>query len=160
MALSLGGLVHRLGNRRALLLCLAGLPVALLAYAAAPSLALGAVAIFAVGGLYLGCLSSFTTVAQLRAPAELRGRVMSALFVLLGVLYPVGSVLQGAIADEVGLRVTTAAAALLLAAAVLALRVGPSRFDRALDDDAPPSSDDTPVGRPVASSDGPNDPGT
>ena len=66
-----------------------------------------------VGFLYLGCLSSFMTIAQLRAPAELRGRVMSTLMVLLGTLYPLGAILQGAIADEIGLRATTAGAAAL-----------------------------------------------
>ena len=46
--------------------------------------------------------SSFTTIAQLRAPTQLRGRVLSVLMVLLGTLYPLGSVAQGAIADRVG----------------------------------------------------------
>ena len=40
---------------------------------------------------------------------------MSALMVLLGVLYPIGSILQGWIADDIGLRATTAGAAVLLA---------------------------------------------
>ena len=66
-----------------------------------------------VGGLYLGSLSSFTTVAQLRAPAELRGRVVSVLMMLLGALYPLGSIAQGAIGDEIGLRATTTIAALV-----------------------------------------------
>ena len=81
-----------------------------------PTLPLAVVAIFFVGVLYLGSLSSFTTVAQLRAPAALRGRVVSVLMMLIGALYPIGSVVQGAIADEIGLRATTAGAAVLLAA--------------------------------------------
>ena len=64
------------------------------------------VAIFFVGFLYLGSLSSFTTIAQLRAPAALRGRVVSVLMMLIGALYPIGSIAQGAIADEIGLRAT------------------------------------------------------
>ncbi len=137
MALSLGGLAYRYGHRTTVLVCLAGLPVALVAYALAPTLALGAGAIFFVGALYLGCLSSFTTIAQLRAPPELRGRVLSALMVLLGLLYPIGSVVQGAISDEVGLRLTTVGTAALLAASFVAVRVWRPGFDRELRDVAP-----------------------
>ena len=55
-----------------------------------------AVAIFFVGAAYLGCLSGFNTVAQLRAPPALRGRVMSVQHDdLLGTIYPIGSVVQG-----------------------------------------------------------------
>jgi len=134
MGLSLGPLFARFGSRRVLVGVLGGLPIALLAYAAAPNLAAGVVTIFAVGFLYLGALSSFTTIAQLRAPAELRGRVLSLLMVLLGTLYPLGSVLQGAIADRVGLRVTTAGAAVLMAAALLLVRMLRPALARALDE--------------------------
>ena len=47
------------------------------------------------GFLYLGALSSFTSIAQLRAPAAVRGRVLSVLMVLLGSLYPLGAVMPG-----------------------------------------------------------------
>ena len=134
MGLSLGPLFARFGSRRVLVGVLGGLPIALVAYAAAPNLAAGVVTIFAVGFLYLGALSSFTTIAQLRAPAELRGRVLSLLMVLLGTLYPLGSVLQGAIADRVGLRVTTAGAAVLMAAALLLVRMLRPDLARALDE--------------------------
>ncbi len=121
-----------------LLGALAALPPALIAYALAPTLEVGVVAIFFVGAAYLGCLSSFTTIAQLRAPNEMRGRVMSALMVLLGVLYPLGSILQGWIADDIGLRATTAAAAVLLAVALLVIRIVRPRFDHELRD--PPAA--------------------
>ena len=134
MGLSLGPLFARFGSRRVLLGVLGGLPIALIAYAAAPTLAVGVVTIFAVGFLYLGTLSSFTTIAQLRAPNELRGRVLSLLMVLLGTLYPLGSVVQGAIADRVGLRVTTAAAALVMGAALVLVRILRPDLARALDD--------------------------
>jgi hypothetical protein len=134
MGLSLGTLFARFGSRRFLLGVLGGLPIALVAYAAAPNLAVGAVTIFAVGFLYLGALSSFTTIAQLRSPPELRGRVLSLLMVLLGTLYPLGSVLQGAIADRVGLRATTAGAGLLMAAALLLVRMLRPDLGRALDE--------------------------
>ena len=130
MALSLAGLAARFGNRRVLLVVLWGLPPALAVYALAPVLALSAVAIFFVGLLYLGALSSFTSIAQLRAPAAVRGRVLSVLMVLLGSLYPLGAVLQGAIADEIGLRATTAGAAALMLAVLLLARLAPTRVRR------------------------------
>jgi MFS family permease len=134
MGLSLGSLFARFGSRRVLFGVLAGLPLALVAYAGAPNLAVGAVTIFVVGFLYLGALSSFVTIAQLRAPAEYRGRVMSLLMMLLGALYPLGSVLQGAIADRVGLRVTTAGAGILMAATLLVVRVLRPGVAHALDE--------------------------
>ena len=123
MALSLAAFFARFGARRVMLTVLGTLPIALVAYAFAPTLPLAVVAIFVVGFLYLGSLSSFTTIAQLRAPAALRGRVVSVLMMLIGALYPIGAVAQGAIADEIGLRATTAGAAILLGASLLAWRL-------------------------------------
>ena len=57
-----------------------------------------------VGLVYFGALSSFMSIAQVRAPAEIRGRVVSLLAVVLGTLYPLGSIIQGAVADLIGLR--------------------------------------------------------
>jgi MFS family permease len=122
MAFSLGTLVDRHGGRRVLMTLMATLPVALLAYAGAPDLALSAVALFAVGLLYLGALSSFTTIAQLRVPAEIRGRVLAVFTVILGSLYPLGSIIQGKLADHIGLRETTAGSAVLMAVVMLATR--------------------------------------
>jgi MFS family permease len=146
MGLSLGQLFERFGSRRVLFGVLGGLPLALVAYAAAPNLAVGVVTIFLVGFLYLGALSSFVTIAQLRAPAELRGRVMSLLMVLLGALYPLGSVVQGAIADRVGLRATTAGAGVLMAVTLLAVRLLRPGTARALDEPVPEAE---PASRPV-----------
>jgi MFS family permease len=123
MGLGLATLFARFGTRRVLLGVLCTLPFALVLYALAPTLPLAVLAIFAVGALYLGSLSSFTTVAQLRAPPELRGRVVSVLMMLIGALYPLGSIVQGAIADEIGLRATTTGAAVLLGALLLGWRV-------------------------------------
>ncbi len=111
MAFSLGWLVQRYGPRRLLVGLMGALPVALAAYAYAPDLALSALAIFFAGALYLGALSSFSTVAQLRAPAAIRGRVLAVNTMILGSLYPLGAVLQGKIADGIGLRATTFGAA-------------------------------------------------
>jgi MFS family permease len=114
MAFSLGSLVGRYTARRVLVTLMATLPFALAAYAAAPALGLSALALFAVGLLYLGALSSFTTIAQLRVTSEIRGRVLSVFTVILGSLYPLGAIVQGKLADYVGLRWTTFGSAVLM----------------------------------------------
>lgn len=151
MALSLGALVARFGNRRVMLAVLWGLPPALMLYAVAPTIVISAVTITIVGFLYLGALSSFTSIGQLRAPANVRGRVMSLLMMILGTLYPLGSILQGAIADRVGLRATTIAAAGLMLVALALARVLRPRFADALDTPpAPIDGDDAATGDGIA----------
>jgi len=112
---------------------LSALPVTLAAYAYAPNLATSAIAIYFVGGAYLGALACFTTIAQLRAPAHMRGRVLSVNNVLLGSLYPLGAVVQGALGDAIGLRTTTALAAATMGGALLIVRVARPHITRAVD---------------------------
>lgn len=123
MALLLGSLVHRYGPRRLLVALMSALPVALGAYAYAPDVALSALALLVVGALYLGALSTFSTIAQLRAPANIRGRVVSVNTMILGSLYPLGAVIQGKIADGIGLRATTLGSGALMAAALVGTRL-------------------------------------
>jgi MFS family permease len=126
MAFSLGSLVNRYTARRVLVTLMFTLPFALAAYAAAPELGTSALTLFAVGLLYLGTLSSFTTIAQLRVTSEIRGRVLSVFTVILGSLYPLGAVVQGKVADYIGLRWTTfGSAAVMLAALVVTRLVRP-----------------------------------
>jgi len=122
MGLSMGALGRRYGQRRVLISVLTWLAPALVLYAYAPVLPLSALAVFLVGALYLGAFSSFTTITQLRAPRHLRGRVISVNLVILGTVYPAASVVQGAIADRVGLRATTAGTALIMGAVLLVVR--------------------------------------
>jgi MFS family permease len=133
MALSLSALAHRFGNARVLAAVLWGLPPALVVYAVMPTIVLSSIAIFVVGFLYLGALSSFTSIAQLRAPAAVRGRVMGLLMVLLGSFYPVGTLIQGALADEIGLRATTAGAAIIMLAILVVAKIVRPRFTAAVD---------------------------
>ncbi len=114
------------------------LPFALAAYAVSPNLATAAVAIFFVGLIYLGALSSFMSIAQIRAPAAIRGRVVSILAVVLGVLYPLGALIQGRLADLVGLRTVTAAAAALMLLALVVMRARNPRFADALEEPPAP----------------------
>jgi MFS family permease len=122
MAFSLGSLVTRFTARRVLVTLMAALPFALFAYAAAPGLGISALTLFVVGLLYLGALSSFTTIAQLRVTSEIRGRVLSVFTVILGSLYPLGAIVQGKIADSVGLRWTTFGSAVLMLVGITVTR--------------------------------------
>jgi MFS family permease len=133
MALALGPLVGRYGPRRVLITMMGVLPFALTLYAFAPNIALSALALVFVGAFYLGALSTFTTVAQLRAPANLRGRVLAVNTVILGALYPLGAIVQGKVADSIGLRETTFGAAALMAAVLLFVRVVRLGVSRAID---------------------------
>jgi predicted MFS family arabinose efflux permease len=80
-------------------------------------------ALLLVGLVYIGVLSGLSTVVQLRAPVEVRGRVLSLYLVALGVSYPIGSLVQGPLADRLGLAWTTAGTAILLAIALAVARV-------------------------------------
>jgi MFS family permease len=122
MGLMLGTLTQRYGPRRVVITMLSSLPVALACYALAPGIASSAIALVFVGAFYLGCLSSFFTIAQLRAPAHMRGRVVAVNNIVLGSLYPLGAVIQGKAADWWGLRATTLVSAILLAAVWLTVR--------------------------------------
>jgi hypothetical protein len=73
------------------------------------------------------------SIAQLRAPAAIRGRVVSLLAVILGALYPLGAIIQGTVAHEVGLRETTIGAAVLMLIALGVMRLRNPRFADALD---------------------------
>jgi MFS family permease len=116
-ALLMAPLAARIGRGQLLRWSLALLPVALTWYAVAPSRWWGVAALFVVGLVYLGVLSGLSTLVQLAAPAAYRGRVISFFQVALGVSYPVGALLQGPLADAVGIGWTTAGSAVVLAAA-------------------------------------------
>ncbi|MGH9189494.1 MAG: MFS transporter [Acidimicrobiales bacterium] len=135
-ALGLASLARRFGRRRVLVADLALLPFLLMAYAFAPSLELATVALVAVGAGYIGVLSGLGTVVQLRAPTALRARVLSLYMVALGVVYPIGAVIQGFLGDHFGLpAVTAGAAALFLVVMAAAARARPDLIV-ALDDPA------------------------
>jgi len=132
-ALSLGRLADRVGVRRMLIGAVSALPPALFAYALAPVLGLTLVTLVVLGAVYLTTLSSFTTIAQQRAPDHLRGRVLAINMVAMGVLYPVSALVQGRLADQLGLRVVTAASAVTMAAVLLGARLVRPHLTRPLD---------------------------
>ena len=133
-ALLLASLAGRFGRRRVLTASIGALPLTLVGYAAAPNLALGTVALVAVGLAYVGVLSGLGTVVQLRAPAELRARILSLYMVALGVIYPLGAVVHGFLGDRIGLRAVTAGGAALFGALVVVARLTRPQLPLAFDD--------------------------
>ncbi len=147
-ALLLPVLAARFGRFRMLMLSFVLLPGALMLYGAAPTPVLAVLALVGVGATYMLVFSGIGTVVQLRAPAELRARVLSFYFLALGVLYPVGATLQGPIADRFGLgRVTVASGLALLLVVGLLQAFRPQRLG-ALDDPAPLTVEE-PIAGPV-----------
>lgn len=121
-ALLVPTLAERFGRRRVLMHGLVALPLSLVVYALAPSPMLATLALVLVGATYITVFSGIGTVVQMRAPEPVRARVLSLYFLALGVMYPVGSTIQGPIADRVGLPQVTIAGALLLLVAVFLAR--------------------------------------
>jgi len=113
-ALLMAPLAARIGRGRLLGWSMLLLPVTLVGYAAAGTLWLGVAALFAVGLIYLWVLSGLSTAVQLYAPQAYRGRVLSFFQVALGVSYPIGALLQGPLADAIGIGWTTACSAFAL----------------------------------------------
>jgi len=141
-ALAVTPLARRFGRGQVLTTCLFLLPAVLSVYAFSPSLLFAVAALFVVGLVYIGVLSGLSTVVQLRAPTEYRGRVLSFYLVALGVSYPIGSLLQGPVADQVGLAWTTVGTAGMLAVALVGLKVLRSKMFGVL---AAPVATDSPA---------------
>ncbi len=137
-ALLLVPLAVRIGRGRVLGWALALLPVALLGYSAAGSPWWGIAALFVVGLVYLGVLSGLSTTVQLFAPQAYRGRVLSFFLVALGVSYPVGTLVQGRVADSIGVGWTTAVSALALSVVMALVATFRPGFRRALLGREPP----------------------
>ena len=128
-ALSLAGLAIRFGRLTVLRTALFAVPVLLCVYAEAPTLVFAALAFVAVGAAYICVLSGLNTVVQLRAPVAERGRILSIYMMALGLLYPLGAVLQGWAANFHGVRtVMVAGAVALLALVTLTVLVRPTIF--------------------------------
>lgn len=133
-ALLLAPAAARFGRRRMLVFSIVATSLAVCAYAVAPSVATAVAALALVGMLYIGILTGLSTVVLLRAPDRYRARVTSLFFVALGTIYPLGALVQGAVADQAGLAQATIGGALLLVAAVAWLGVARPGFLAALDD--------------------------
>lgn len=99
--------------------------VALVGFAVAPSYVLGLIALVFVGGGFLAVISATNTSVQVIVADHMRGRVMALRVMAFTGAYPVGALVQGAVADVVGPRATVAGAGVLLLAAGLWLGAKP-----------------------------------
>ena len=144
-AIALPSVAERIGRATMLRAALVVLPLLLVLYGFAPSLWTAAAAFVAVGAGYIAVLSGLNTVVQLRAPVEARGRVLSIYMMGLGIVYPIGAVVQGAVADRFGVRAVTIGGALVLLAAMALLAAMRPRTFRALDDPSAGSTAPAPV---------------
>jgi MFS family permease len=118
-----GSLSARFGVRRIMVGALTLAPIALILYAASPTWWVAVGPIVALGSLYFFALSSFTTVANLRAPSELRGRVLSLNQVVLGSVYAVSLNVEGQLGDRLGLRRVLIGGALISLFVLVVVRI-------------------------------------
>ena len=126
-AFTLGSVTLRLGARRVLVAASGAMALALVLYGSAPVLWLAAPALTLVGMTYGYAFTSMSGIAQHAAPDEMRGRVLAVNSFVLGTLYPVGALLQGAIADATSVRAVTAGSGLALAGALALVLAGQRR---------------------------------
>jgi MFS family permease len=99
---------------------LAGIGVGL-----APSPLVAGLFLFLAGTCWVWTLTTLNTTAQLLSPAWVRGRTMSIYTLAFIGVYPLGSILSGAIADGIG----TAGAYVVLSAAGIALGLASPRAE-------------------------------
>jgi hypothetical protein len=71
---------------------------------------------------------------QRRAPTEFRGRVLGLYMMVLGVIYPVGALVEGAIAHVVGIRAVTVVSGLVLFTVMIAIGIWRGQLFAGLDD--------------------------
>jgi MFS family permease len=133
MAVGLGTVTDRLGLRLTALGGLRVIPLIVGVYALAPNLWWATVAAFLAGAAIISYQAGFFTVAQLRSPDAFRGRVLSVFQMVVFSMYSVGAIVQGWVADAIGLRATTLGAAALLIILLSAIRAFRPGFDHQLD---------------------------
>jgi MFS family permease len=138
-ALLLAPLARTVGRARIVIGALFVLPALIALYGASPTFLLAAVAIVFVGASYIGVLSGLNTVVQVHAPTEARGRILGLYMLALGTIYPIGSLVQGQIADHTGIRAVTLGAGLLLLSVMVIVAVATPRLLRGLSDPIDPN---------------------
>lgn len=113
-------------------LSLVAYAVVVIVFAGAPVYALAVVAMALIGALYMAIGNALNTAVQLLVDEEFRGRAMSLYAIGLTGGYPIGSLVQGWVAEVVGVRATLAgagAALLLIGVAVLRRPAAIARLD-------------------------------
>ncbi len=118
-----------------------GLPfyaLAVIGFGAAPSWPLGLVALLCLGAGFLVVVATTNTAVQVIVADEMRGRVMSTRIMGFTLAFPVGSLIQGVLADAIGPQATVIGAGAILLVIALGLASQPqllANLDRV--DDTP-----------------------
>jgi MFS family permease len=94
---------------------------ALVGFALAPVYWVALVALLVAGAAYLAVASTLNTTIQLQVDEAMRGRVLALYLMLLTLAMPLGSLVQGYLADVIGPRTTVAGAGMLFFVAGLVL---------------------------------------
>jgi MFS family permease len=106
------------GRGRKLFAATVGLALVLIAFAAMPWYA-GGIPLLVLAGLFTTLMAAnMATIVQLEAPPQLRGRLMSIYMLTLIGVPSFGTLISGAVADLVGVRLTVGVAAAVLLAGV------------------------------------------
>lgn len=121
--------------------------LAVIAVALAPAFWVALVALVVVGAGFLAVISTTNTAVQVIVADRVRGRVMAFRIMAFTGAYPLGALVQGAIADQVGTRPTIAGAGAVLVGAGLYLGVLRRPLLARLDD---PHDDSMPADPPAA----------
>jgi MFS family permease len=123
----LGALGTGLRRSRLVAVSLVGYGLSLAALGLAPTFGLG-VACMALAGMgYLAAVASLQTTVQVLVAEALRGRVLAVYVMTFTAAYPLGSLLQGWLADQVGARATVTGAGSILVLLGAGLLVRPRR---------------------------------
>ena len=120
-AFTLGAVTKKYGVNAVMFGGVGVLCPALIAYGFAPQLWSAALTLMLIGLVYGYAFTSFASVTQQAAPDAMRGRVLAVNFMVLGILFPIGTLIQGQIADVIGLRWTTAGSGVVLGAGMLVM---------------------------------------
>ncbi|CAN5848164.1 MFS transporter [soil metagenome] len=119
-------------------------------FALAPAFPVAVLALVLAGAGYLAVSSTLNTTLQLQVDEAMRGKVLSLYVMGLTVSYPIGSLVQGWLADHIWARPTVAIAAGLLFAVTAWFRWGNGVLARLDDETTPPP----PAPRPVVARSG------
>lgn len=132
VAVPLLGWLEGLRRSRLLAGSIIGYGALLVGFAQAPGFLLAVALITMAGMAFLAVVSTLQTTVQLLVDEALRGRVMAVYVMAFTAAYPVGSLLQGWVADHLGAPTTTTVAGLALVALAGVLASTPwfDRFDR------------------------------
>jgi MFS family permease len=107
--------------------------LALLVFGTSTTVAQGAVGLFLAGAGFLAIVATTNTAVQAIVADRIRGRVMATRIMSFTAAFPLGALVQSALADVVGPRPVVSAAAVVLLVAAAALIAVPGLLDR-LDD--------------------------